>query len=665
MAIAQMAKIIIVSHSSQASELLEALQREGICHILNAEEAIVSRDFPDIGASGERPKDIEGMLSRLQKSIAFLGKYAQARKGLASALSPRTVINEQSYDKVVSDRNIQKTIEKCEQLEASMEKTSSEIENLQGTLDMLKPWSSLESPVEEIEQLSQATCWAGLIPNQNYEQIEEKLGELGAAIEKIGPADNRQACLIACLKEQTDEVQKSLRSAEFEPVNFESMTGTASELISEHSKKLKKAQSQLKSHTEEAAAISENLLNLEILDDHHQNLLSREQTRGTAPATESTVLLEGWVKKRNLNHLKKLVSGFDASSLTEIEPAEDENVPVEIENTTYVRPFESITRLYGMPEYSNVDPTIFLAPFFALFFALCLTDAAYGIIMIGLVAWLSRKMQGDKKMMRMFTICSAATVVAGALTGGWFGDAIQVFLPALAPIRTKMMWFDPLESPMTFFMLSLILGYFQVIFGICVALAHNLKQRQYVAAVFDQITWLVMLNSLVIFGLSKAGVLPSVLGGIFGPLAAIPAIAIFVGSEREGGWGQRLGMGGYNLFSTVFFVGDILSYARLMALGMVTAGFGMAINVIVQMVAKIPVPVLGVVLAVIVFVGGHLFNLGMSMLSAFVHTLRLQFVEFFPKFFVGGGRDFVPLAKKYKHIYISEQQASAHQFAEK
>jgi V/A-type H+-transporting ATPase subunit I len=312
-----------------------------------------------------------------------------------------------------------------------------------------------------------------------------------------------------------------------------------------------------------------------------------------------------------------------------------------------------------MPEYSNVDPTIFLAPFFALFFALCLTDAAYGLIMIGFIAWLTKKMQGDKKMMRMFIMCSAATVVAGALTGGWFGDAVQQFLPGLNPLRAKVMLFDPLENPMVFFKLSLALGYFQVIFGICVALAHNLKQRQYVAAVFDQVTWLVMLNSLVLLGLAKAKVLPSGLAGVFGLLAAIPALTIFLGSEREGGWGQRLGMGGYNLFSTVFFVGDILSYARLMALGMVTAGFGMAINVIVKMVAEIPIPVLGVVLAAIIFIGGHMFNLGMSMLSAFVHTLRLQFVEFFPKFFVGGGREFVPLAKKYKHIYISEQQASA------
>ena len=308
MAVAQMAKVIIVSHRTQASELLEALQREGICHILNADEAMVSKDFPELGASAERPKDIEALLSRLEKSITFLKNYAQAKKGLASVFSPRTVIDEQSYNNVVSDKEILNIVDACEQIDTSIEKTKSEIENLYGTLEMLSPWSSLETLVEEIGQLRQTICWAGLLPIQQFEQIEENLSELGSAIQQIGTTTDRHACLVVSLKANTDEVQKMLRAFEFEPVNFETMTGTVTELISEHRKKLDEAGNQLQKQTDEAVMLSENLLKLQIIYDHYQNLLSRERTKDTAPVTEATVLLEGWVKQRDFSRLEKIVS---------------------------------------------------------------------------------------------------------------------------------------------------------------------------------------------------------------------------------------------------------------------------------------------------------------------------------------------------------------------
>jgi len=265
----------------------------------------------------ERPKDIEGLLNRLEKSIAFLKNYAQAQKGLAGVLSPRTVVDEQSYHKVVSDRQFTQIIDRCEQLEASIEKTKGEIENLHSTLEMLSPWVSLETPVEEIGRLRQTVCWAGLLPVQQFEQTEEKLREPGAAIQQIGTDNNKCACLIVALKENADQVQKLLRSAEFEPVSFEPMTGTVAELISEHGKKLENAQNQLQSQMDNALTLSGNLLKLEILYDHYKNLLNREQAKDTAPATEHTVLLEGWVKKKDYARLEKIVSGFDASSLTE------------------------------------------------------------------------------------------------------------------------------------------------------------------------------------------------------------------------------------------------------------------------------------------------------------------------------------------------------------
>ena len=642
---------MIVSHHSQASDLLEALQHEGICQILNAQQAMVSRDFPELTTAAHRPKDIEQLLERLAKCIAFLKTYSQTQKGLVSILSPRSVIDEHVYNNVVSDEQIPDIIEHCLKCEVSIDKLNAECENLSGTFEMLKPWSSLETPVEEIGQLKQTTCFAGLLPTQHLEQTQQQLAELGAAIEVVGTSANKNACLIACLNENLSDTQKLLRSAEFEPVSFHPMIGTVAELITEYSEKSNQTKKQLQAQYEKAALLTKNLLKLQILYDHYENLLKREQTKDTAPATQQTVILEGWVKKSDYSRLEKLVSKFAASSLGRIEPAEDEEIPVEIENKNYVRPFEMITRLYGMPVSSGVDPTVCLAPFFMLFFGICLADVGYGIVMAAIMAWLIKKTQGDKKPLWMFLICAAITIAAGAVTGSWFGDAVPTFLPLLNPLREKLMLFDPLGDPTVLFKLSVILGYIQIMTGLSIAFVHNLSQKSYVAALCDNLTWLVMLNSIVIFGLGKAGMVSPRLGRSCGLLALVPAAIILLFSQRQGRWAGRIGMGAYNLFSTVFYLGDVLSYLRLAALCMVSSGIAMAINIIAKICLDMPYG-LGILAMILVLVGGHAVNLVLSALGAFVHTLRLQYVEFFTKFFVGGGKLFEPLRKDYKHIYI-------------
>jgi len=653
MAIAQMRKVVIVTHRSQVENLLEAVQSDGICQVLNTEEAVVARDLGEAAPAGEKPKDLEQLINRLENAIAFLKSYDGQAKGLESILNPRTVVDQSSYNNTVSDSEVPELLERTEHTQQKIEVLLNRKEQLNQTIRMLSPWESLQTPLEQLDSLRSATSIAGFLPAKNFEHSIAQLNKLGSAVQQVGEADNSFACIVVCLKDKFTEVQKLLRSVEFEPVNFENFKGTASELVQEHLEQLNRVQNQLRQQYETAGSLAKDILKLQILYDHYSNLFTRELTRSNTPATRYTVLLEGWIKKNDLPELEKIVSSFEASSVSEVAPAENEDVPVEIENNEAIKPFEVITRLYGMPKYFNVDPTAFLAPFFAIFFGLCLTDAGYGIVIIILMLLFIKKIRGDKRLMWLLWICGFATVAAGALTGGWFGDAVQQFVPALQPVRDKLMWFDPLENPMMFFGLSIVLGYIQVLFGKVIAFTHYLKRKDYMAAFCDHFSWLVMLNSIVALVLSKKALLPPSLGGLFIWLAIIPAFVIVAFSHREGGIGARIGMGVYNLFSAVFYVGDVLSYLRLMALGMVTAGLAMAINVIAKLVSDAPYGI-GIAAALLILVAGHFFNILINALGAFVHTLRLQYAEFFPKFFLGGGREFQPLSKKYKHIYIKK-----------
>jgi len=657
MAITPMAKVMIVCHRAQVADLLAALQAEGICQILNADEATVSKDTPGLTSLRERPKDLEELVARLDRSIRFVKENSPPIKGV-SVLAPRKVVPSRLYKEIVSDSQVRQPLETAEQVQAALEKTRNEIDRIEGVLEMLRPWATFETPVEELGRLRTGVSWAGLVPSQHFDAFEQQVTDVGAAVQKVSTAGTREAVIVVALRENVEPVQKLLRSYEFEVVSFEPMTGTVASLIREHERKLSEARAQLEEHRKAAGALSANLLKLQVLFDHYRNLLEREQKRENIPATEQTMILEGWCKKQDYPKLEKVVGRFDAASLSQIQPAEGEDIPVEICNPPLVSPFETVTRLYGMPVPSSVDPTVFLAPFFAIFFGLCLADAGYGLILTALLVWVVRKMQGNKGAIVMLMLCGITTTVAGALTGSWFSDAIQSLLPqesgirnALDGMRRSIMWFDPMTQPMTFFLLSLGLGYFQIQFGLFIAFFHNLLNRKDAkAAVFDQLTWIVMLNSLLGLGLSKGGILPEALAGVFGVLALVAAVVILLFSGRDLPWAGRIGMGVFNLFSTVFYGGDILSYVRLMALGMVGSGFGMAINVLVKLVMGVPYA--GWFLGALLFVGGHLFNIALSVLGAFVHSLRLQFVEFFPKFFQGGGRQFTPLQNDYRYITI-------------
>ena len=657
MAIVHMTKIMIVSHRSEATELLEALQQEGIVEVLDTERAMVSKEWPELEVEVKRPRDIEEIVGRLAKCIAFLKKHAKG-PAATSIFRPLIAVDKSEYTEVVSGGDVLDILEQTDKCAGRIEKLKTDYENEHVRYEWLLPWRDMEADVAELGRFSKASCFAGLVPDQYFQEVCERLEEFGAAIEQVGASGNMHACIVACLSVSAGDVQKVLRSCDFETVNFEGMEGTARELIAQSREKLRHIQEQLAQAEKTAAVLADGQLKVQILYDHYQNLLNRRQTQATAPATENVVMLEGWVKTKEYDRLKEVVGEFSASSVGAIEPGEGEEPPVEIENKNIIKPFEVITRLYGMPLHFEVDPTIFLAPFFALFFGICLSDGGYGLLMIAMAVYYLKKIQGDKKFGQMFLICSVSTVICGALTGSWFGDAIPLLnIPWLNSFRNFFLrfGFDPSADPMVFFAVSLVIGYTQLMFGITVAFFAKLLRKDVIGAICDHLTWLVMLNALVTYGFSRSGkFLTPEQGEVFLKIAAIPAGMIFLFSHREGSIVARLGMGFYNLATTMFYIGDTLSYVRLMALGMVTAGFASAINQMAIMSSGIN-KFVGPIIAVVVLVLLHSFNLGISVLGSFVHSLRLQYVEFFPRFFIGGGKLFKPLSKRFKYIYVNDR----------
>ncbi len=659
MAVSKMTKVMVVSHRSEVFELLKQVQQAGIMQVLDAEQAMVTKEWPELAMEASRHKDIEEMILKLDTANAFLKDYANA-KDQPSAFRPMVEIDNKRYMAIVAGKEAFEVLEKSLKCQEEIEETISNIERIETVIANLMPWHKLGAKVEEIRQWQKTNIIAGIMPKIKFEEVSAELNEIGAVIEIVDETKLQVMCLAVSLNETAVQVTKILRGGDFENANFEKMQGTVSENIETLNKELGTQKIKLANLKEQARELAKHKFDLNILSDHYNSLHNREETGSKAPATKNVVLLEGWIRKKDIKRLEKIVSKFSASSVSEIKPGEEELTPMEIENNRAVRPFETITRLHGMPTVGDVDPTVFLAPFFAIFFGICMADAGYGIIMAVVFWWLTKKLQGDTKALWMFFVCSITTIVAGALTGSWFGDAFQALIPpdtatfkTINSWREKVMLFDPMKQPMTFFLLSMGLGYFQVIFALVIGFFNNLKQKNYATAVCNYLMWIVFLNSLMAFGLGKAGLLPAIIGTAAGWVAISQAALIFWFTERNSGIGGRIGGGVFALFSTVFYFGDVLSYVRLMALGMVSAGLGMAVNTLVKLVME--VPYVGFILGAVLFVGGHLINIALSMLSSFVHSLRLQFVEFFPKFFTGGGSEFKPFSLSYKHMIIKEE----------
>jgi V/A-type H+-transporting ATPase subunit I len=325
-----------------------------------------------------------------------------------------------------------------------------------------------------------------------------------------------------------------------------------------------------------------------------------------------------------------------------------------LKNSKLIEPFEAVTNIYGQPKYHELDPTGPLALFFLVSFSLALTDAGYGLVMMGGM-WLAQRhlklKRPVKKMVRLLFYAGAATVLAGALTGGWFGIELEK-LPA-SQAKNLLLSFklvDPVQSPMSLLVVAFVVGIIQLLFAWVVRAYDHARQKDYIALIFDDIGWILMVVFILSWALSSRGVLlvnwtrPLLIAVI-----VVASLLVLTGGRSFKNPALKLGGGLLSLYGLVSFLSDTLSYSRLLALGLATGIIGLVVNMLGVMVGT-SVPVVGWVIAAVVLLVGHVFNLGINALGAFIHSGRLQFVEFFPKFLEGGGKPYRPLGRVSRYV---------------
>ena len=663
MAVIPMQKIQLIASTAHRQKLLDTLQALGVMELTEVSQEDAKKPQVKVEAA----HSAELAIANIDFVLKLIKPFAKQR----SLVEGPITMGIEDVRKKAQEFDFEPIVEKCRKIEDRIVALKNEYAALSSTQEELVPWQSLSMPLNHIGETERTITIIGTIQKNSLASLKEELEKISNLInvEVVEETESTSYLAITYIKESEKDVREILMVSKFSETELPSKDHDVKTEIAEIKKRKGEIEKELLIQDEELKVIAKNNFDLQIVHDFYVWERDKIYAEQMAYDTEYTFTLEGWVPIKKLqkikNKLQELTSAFE---ITNVEPAEDEQAPVAIKNKGLMGSFESVTNIYGLPLPNEVDPTPFLAAFFVIFFGLCLTDAGYGLLLFVVSALALKFLKlpvGMKKLVTLIMIGGISTFILGALFGGWFGmtaDQAPWFLTydkvidgeTVKAFKWQVISATEGSGPLMFLILAAILGYIQVLFGILIDGFWKIKNKQIWDAVFDSFLWFYFLVIMGLFGLSKAGLFG--LGDYAQTITylvyfGVGALILTQGRKKKGIILKFLS-GVLSLYGLVGYFADILSYSRLMALGLGTGIIGFAFNTIGGLVGNIPV--IGIVFAIIVILIGHTLNIAISTLGAFIHSSRLQFVEFFGKFMEGGGKDFKPLKKACKYILITE-----------
>lgn len=653
MAKLKMKKIELIALLTDSKKIIELLQRRGIVEICsNTDDELFKTNVTSVVSSFEKFK------ATAIQALEILDRYAPEKKALADMLNGRTEVDKHDFGKGAMEletiMNSAREIVRCNRSIIDFENT---ISQLDVKCDTLREWTNLDVPLN-FKGTASTSAFIGSVPFMiSANEIEAKFPS-GCSAEVISSSKEQTNIFVMLSKDSEEEASEVLRSMSFIPISIkENMI--PKELLRSYNMEKEKLEKSIEQLKKKIIQLAENRQKLKFVVDYLQMRKDKYEALNDLGFTEKTFVLTGYIPEKYTLSLQKEIESKFTALITYSEPENGEDVPVLLENSGFSAPVEGITKMYALPSEKDVDPTPVMSFFYYLFFGMMLSDAGYGLLMLigTTIALKNFKLETSmRKTLTMFRNCGISTIIWGALFGSWFGDIVQVVGREFfhKEIGSIALWFQPLDDPIKLLLYSFALGILHLFLGVAVSFRMTWKEGKKLDAFLDTVP--VYLTVLGVAPLA-AGILtnvPSVLKtiGTYMMIAGVILLVLTSGRHSKSVFGKFFG-GIYALYNTATgYLSDILSYSRLLALGLATGSIASVINLIGTMPENTAVKA---VLLIVVFIVGHTANLAINLLGAYVHTDRLQFVELFSKFYTGGGREFAPLTTNTKYIKFKEE----------
>ena len=665
MGVAKLKKAELYYHKSVHEQIAAALQETGACQIISTTEE-----------NQPRPAEIEALISKNEEKLAdvrYLNRtltphYVDPVPALDRMLGERPEVTMSELEELASKTDLKAVCDKTRAIEHETGEVRLKLSEARLNVSILSSLGFFEYPLSVITEGTQTlTGLVGTIKAEKVEGLRAALGEFSLFAQDteliIAPYDEKnktQDLYVALLYSRSVESAVKELCAK-NGLSLVEIPAAFTDTVLEEQEKYSSAIAELEAKeadlaTKLAAVAQETVPTVQKLSDYYNSLATRYNGTAQSDETECTMLTKFWLPAKRADEIKQKIEAISTDiELTLADPEPGEEPPSLLNNGCLVRPFNILTELYSSPTYRGIDPTPLLAPFFWIFFGMCLGDAGYAIVVFGTIMYVFKKYKkmslGVKDFIKLFLFCSVSTFIYGVISGSFFGNFIDSFVPILVPLKNSLMLVDPMTNPMQVLGISLLLGVVHLMFGLLIAAFDKLRSGQFIDAIGNDISWFLLIVGLCLFGVGTGGMIPPHFVQIGQVMAILGAVIIFLyaGKEKKGIISKIIS-GFLALYGSTSYLGDILSYSRLLALGFGSAVIGMVINLLGGLAADIPY--VGWLVAVVVIIGGHIFSIAINILGSFVHPLRLQYVEFFGKFYSGGGEPFTPLTLSQEYVNV-------------